>query len=265
MNFLYIVIIAVVLAVQPVTAGAFFDNLIPKNFLDCSDDNNPCIWDNLGAAIPDGVFTNAGKNIFAQYPIATRLFSGPTQYPPPDYAAYGILAFTVKPAPQELARYVTICTAYINTLPSAFDTEEDKDKQLVTVWPVTDDAVADKLNKKGNEIDCNDAVANYNHILAKQAISAAQKGGWQPSGIGPFLIAWAPGATLGQKDAAMLVINLSNVVTYEQAQAIMTHWANDIENDKSTWDGGFTVDSLRKYLQLWADTFGPDIWRLIKI
>lgn len=266
MKCLYTLIFASVLAVQPSSAAAaFVDKMFQGSFMNCTDPENPCIWDNLGAVVGEKAFRKAARNVFAEYPIATRLFSGPTQYPPTEYGAYGILAFTSRPVEQTHERHVAICRAYINKLPSATAIEDEKSKQLVTIWPIKTDSIADKLNEKGNSVDCNEAITNYNHTLAKRAISAAKKGDWKPTGNGPYLLAWAPGTTLGKEDTTVLAIDLSNIVTYEQALAMMNHWANDIESDKSTWDDGFTLESVREYLQRWADTFGPDIWRLIKI
>jgi hypothetical protein len=51
--------------------------------------------------------------------IASRLFAGPDQYPPEEFAAYGILAFRSRASSQDRARHLMICEAYAATLPHA--------------------------------------------------------------------------------------------------------------------------------------------------
>jgi hypothetical protein len=45
--------------------------------------------------------------------LASRLFAGPTQYPPTDFAAYGIVAFKTRATAEDKPRYEMICNAYV--------------------------------------------------------------------------------------------------------------------------------------------------------
>ena len=55
--------------------------------------------------------------------IASRIFAGPNQYPPKEFAAYSIVAFPSRPSLHDRDRYLTICHAYVATLPHASELE----------------------------------------------------------------------------------------------------------------------------------------------
>ncbi len=78
---------------------------------------------------------------------ATSAFVGPHMYPPRNYGAYGIVAFPSLLTPGTAARYIKVCEAYVATLPPASTTEIPEDRQMVTVWPVTDPNLARTLSE----------------------------------------------------------------------------------------------------------------------
>ena len=67
---------------------------------------------------------------------AARIFAGPTQYPPEDFAAYGILAFRARASLYDHDRHSMMCQAYASGLPHTTELSIPDSQQMVTVWPV---------------------------------------------------------------------------------------------------------------------------------
>ncbi len=65
-------------------------------------------------------------------------------------------------------------------------------------------------------------------VIAQQALKDAEMSGRNPSGGGPYLLAWSPSADKGKPDALVLVSDLSDITTYEQAQERFLAWSRDI-------------------------------------
>jgi hypothetical protein len=197
---------------------------------------------------------------------ASRLFAGPGQYPPGEFAAYGILAFRSRATSQDRDRHVIICEAYIAGLPHVSELSVEPMKQMVTVWPTDSDENADKLNRMARTDVCHSAIDNYGLAASLQAIKeavATEKA--ELSGIGPFLLAWSPSSEKGNKDALVLVMNLSGVTTYGQAQQILAEWSRDIERNPELWRDGWDIEKLRLEIRLWVDRYGPQILMLFGV
>lgn len=199
--------------------------------------------------------------------MATRIFAGPTEYPPVEYAAYGIVAFRSVPSQSDMARYKNICVAYLTTLPPP-PVNRPKKAQMVTVWPVMTADVSKRLNKaqpiaKGNEKSaekaCEDALSSYNLQLGHLAIKAARIQGEDVDGIGPYLLAWSPSEKYGSDKAVVLVADLSEVQSYLDAQKAMVAWVNDIESDPEIWGNEFTVERIRQKIKKMVDRYGAGI------
>lgn len=101
--------------------------------------------DNLGQVLQDATATIAANSTDSDR-LATRIFAAPEEYPPTEYAAYGIIAFRSLPSPADKVRYHQICLAYYNTLPASPPQFPEK-QQMVTVWPVTSAKASKKLNE----------------------------------------------------------------------------------------------------------------------
>jgi hypothetical protein len=187
---------------------------------------------------------------------ASRVFAGPDQYPPEEFAAYGIVAFPSRASPHTKDRHVMICNAYVATLPHADELPVPRIEQMATVWPVREDAVADVLNHSRQPDVCEKAVLNYGLTLAKRALKEAMVAGVETAGLGPFLLAWSPSTDKGKKDALVLVSDLSDVTTYAQAESILLAWSNDIESDPTLWKNGWNVERLRLKIRHWVDNYG---------
>ncbi|RCK46591.1 hypothetical protein [Thalassospira profundimaris] len=185
---------------------------------------------------------------------ASRIFAGPTQYPPTDYAAYGIIAFPIKASSSnERQRHEIICKAYVSSLTVSFQLPIPKEKQMVTVWPVSEDAVASQLTTGTADSVCPTAVERYNLQAGQNAIKAANLEGADLSSVGPFLIAWAP--THG-KQSKIIVLDLKNVVNAAQADQVMRKWVSDVEQPPELWRTGWDFETIRLALQQWIDKTG---------
>jgi hypothetical protein len=197
---------------------------------------------------------------------ASRLFAGPGQYPPEEFAAYGILAFRSRATSQDRDRHLIICEAYIAGLPHASELRVEPAEQMVTIWPADSDEDADELNRMARTDVCGAAIDNYGLTASLQAIKEAEATKQADlSGIGPFLLAWSPSSEKGNKDALVLVMNLSGVTTYGQAQQILAEWSRDIERNPELWRDGWDIEKVRLEIRLWVDRYGPQILTLFGV
>lgn len=191
--------------------------------------------------------------------LPSRVFSGPNQYPPRNFAAYGIVAFRSRPSVHDRDRYVMICHAYISTLPHASELEAPSTEQMVTVWPLDRDNLASQLNYgeiTSTQDSCGTAVDNYGLVISQAALKEAEYAGVPGNTAGPLLLAWSPPTDKGRRDALVLVSDLSDVTTYDQAWELFLAWSRDIERDPTLWSKGWRVEALRRKIQLWVDKYG---------
>jgi hypothetical protein len=191
---------------------------------------------------------------------ASRLFSGPAQFPPEDFRAYGVVAFPSRATSHDRDRHLMICEAYVAALPHADDLSiQPRANQMVTVWPVDNLDTAKQLNGGATGNVCPQAVDAYSLVSAQQAIHEARQTGLDLSARGPFLLAWSPSNSKGTEDALVLVADLSDVDTPERSLEIMRRWTTDIEKDPKLWDDGWDLELLRVKLRDWVDDIGPKI------
>ena len=80
--------------------------------------------------------------------------SGPGQLPPQDFAAYGMVVFTARASRFDRPRHEMFCEAYLSALPTAGELDRPKSEQMVTIWPVTEDGIADALNDAPSDATC---------------------------------------------------------------------------------------------------------------
>jgi hypothetical protein len=204
---------------------------------------------------------------------ASRAFAGPRQYPPTQFAAYGIVAFQSLPFDtDETNRYVNICRGYLAAVPRAknlLDQGIPLSKQMVTVWPLDNARLSDKLNITDQDpsLICRKAVLAIDIASSRNAIVNARltKPGESFDGRGPYVIAWSPAQSFGKPNAAVLVLNLSNVSTAAQAAELFRAWSSDVEGNPQLWTGGWNNQSLKVILRLWADRWGSKILSLLSM
>ena len=197
---------------------------------------------------------------------SSRAFLEPHDYPPQEYAAYGILAFSALATPVSRPRLVIICEAYIASLPHTTELTElgvPPAKQMVTVWPVVSKTLADKLNNALTQASCGNAIDHYHLATGLTALAHAEITGEDISGDGPFLLAWSPSTRKGKTDTLVLIMDLSDLTTSEQAISMMRDWRDRIEQDTSLWDNGWSAERLRVKLQFWADKYGPGVLKIL--
>ena len=194
---------------------------------------------------------------------SSRAFLEPHNFPPQEYAAYGILAFSALSTTASRPRLVIICEAYIASLPHTTELGVPSAKQMVTVWPVVSKTLADELNNALTQASCGKAVDHYHLATGLTALGHAEMTGEDVSGDGPFLLAWSPSTKKGETDTLVLILDLSDLTTSEQAISIMRDWRDRIEQDTSLWDNGWSTERLRVKLQFWADKYGPGVLKIL--
>jgi hypothetical protein len=204
---------------------------------------------------------------------ASRAFAGPREYPPTQFAAYGIVAFQSLPFDtDETNRYINICRGYLAAVPRAknlLDQGIPLSKQMVTVWTLDNARLSGELNSTNQDpsLMCRKAVSAIDIVSSRNAILNARltKPGKSFDGRGPYVIAWSPAQSFGKTNAAVLVLNLSNVSTSAQAAEIFRAWSNDIEANPQLWTGGWNNTSIRVILRLWADRWGSKVLSLLSM
>ncbi len=191
---------------------------------------------------------------------ASRLFAGPNQYPPTSFAAYGILAFPSRPTPNDRDRYKMFCEAYMAVFSLAWELGIPDSQQMVTVWPMAAESMADDLNKAPRrDTACDAAVDNYGLAAADRAFNDATQAGASFNGRGPFLLAWSPPTQKGQASALVLGENLSNVTTPNEAKIRLLTWKSEILKNPELWRGGWNVELIRITIREFVDQFGQII------
>ena len=153
-----------------------------------------------------------------------------------------------------------ICEAYITTLPHSGEVHRSLDKQMVTVWPINSDADAVRLNAQPLNDLCKEAVQHYGLLTSLEAIKDARLSNATVSGRGPFLLAWSPAAQKAQVGSLVLISNLSDVTTLQQAKDLFSSWSNDIQGNPDIWKKGWNIEKLRLVIRLWADKYGTQFF-----
>jgi len=129
-------------------------------------------------------------------------------------------------------------------------------------WPLESDLIANNTNRLARTAVCETVIDHYGLAVAQQDL---REGKILNGAIGgPFLLAWSPAVEKGRPGSLMLKVDLSHVTTAEEARRIFIKWHDDIE-DPSTWEMGWSLESLRSALRQWADEVGPQILQLISL
>ncbi|MGI9486080.1 MAG: hypothetical protein ACR2RF_09435 [Geminicoccaceae bacterium] len=185
---------------------------------------------------------------------ASRLFAGPGQQLPGSYRAYGIVAFKSRATEYDRDRHLTICKAYYSSLSSSSTLAEKHDiprsRQMVTVWPIETDAAAQALESGEEEEICDSAVDHYDLERASVDRNDPAFNRHVNDGRGPFLLAWSPTNKVGELNVEVLILDLSYVDTYAQAQRMFHLWVDEIQGDISLWDQeGWDVPQLQSKIR----------------
>jgi hypothetical protein len=221
----------------------------------------------IGSAIGGGrgaaIGAAAGAALAGDPILASRLFAGPTQFPPHDFAAYGILAFKTRATADDTPRYEMMCNAYVAGLLHFTDVKAPLKRQMVTVWPIESDNQAIRINKMPRESLCPEAVRRYGLPTSLEAIGSARRSHMRFDDTGPYLLAWSPSETKGQPDALVLVSDLSDVTTLDQAKQLFFDWFSKIQENPELWRPGWDLAKLKILIRLWADKYGEKLLKVL--
>jgi hypothetical protein len=106
---------------------------------------------------------------------------------------------------------------------------------MVTVWPLDDGTLSNTLNTADLKHDgmCRRAVLSIDLVASRNSIVQARTALRNTSfdDKGPYVIAWSPARSFGKSQAAVLVLNLSNVTTGAQAVEMFREWSEKIEQN----------------------------------
>lgn len=200
---------------------------------------------------------------------ASRIFAGPRQFPPEDFAAYAILASWTDPR-SERERFIAICMAYTTILTRAYSVlAPEPEHQLVTVWPVDSANLAQELTGGGsNDERCVVAVDRYDLEIAREAMRDAEAGSPELRSAlagrkGPFLIAWNPSEDKGESDVPIFRMDLSNVRTQAQAEAFLRLWRQGILDNAENWLDGWHDPGVRMRVRLFLENKAEDATQAI--
>jgi hypothetical protein len=192
--------------------------------------------------------------------LATRTFVGPQDFPPADYPAYGLVVFPDLTTASSRDRYINVCEAYWAALVAVPYSSLPPEKQMVTVWPVHNESLADKINNQPMGPACATAVDEYDLATALAAIGEA--GTLKKiMGRGPFLLAWSPAFSKGKDGVPVLFLDLSGAVTQQQFLDYFNKWRDDIQENPELWKAptGWSLEAVRLKFQEFADATGGQI------
>jgi hypothetical protein len=192
----------------------------------------------------------------------SRAFLRAADIPPPDVGAYGVVALKARATSASSARLNMLCHAYLSSLPAQQDLPASISisQQMVTIWPVQDPAAVGQGQK-----DCAVLLDHYDLYAGQSAIRDAQSQGQPMGGRGPFLIGWSPSSSRHIPDAVVLVIDMSAFDQQDSFDDALRFWQQKVVDDPALWRSGFTVERVRLAVRDFADRYGEDILKAIKI
>jgi hypothetical protein len=191
-----------------------------------------------------------------------RALIEPGEKPPRDVGAYGIVAFSSLPLPSEVERYKFVCEAFKATLIPQQDLSQDTPlaEQMVTYWPIRN-----KFTEEAKRADCPHMVATYDLKTGLDAIYDADKLGERLSERrGPFLVGWSPSIQRYQKDALVLVMDMSSLEGQQSFLEVFKAWRQKITDNPEMWKKGFDAAGIRMTIRDTLDRYGEGLLKLIK-
>ena len=208
----------------------------------------------LAVASKAGQQAQSTTTVDANLIVTSRRFLEHHDYPPVATAAYGIVALTQLPTPEDKKRVDAVCNAYVATFPYSTNIQAPVGQQMVTVWPVDDHRTLLKMEQTKDATGvCDLAVQHYDLPTSLTAIKEAESTARNTrlDGVGPYLLAWAPSSTKGKKDTLVLVRDLSGATKEAAFEDYFREWRDSIEKDPSVWSNGFSLEMS------WTPDLGP--------
>ncbi|KJC52971.1 hypothetical protein UP10_10230 [Bradyrhizobium sp. LTSPM299] len=153
-----------------------------------------------------------------------------------------------------------VCNSFVAFFPRQETASAPLKDQMVTIWPLDNPDA-----KQARNDDCEFAVAHYDLNASEAAISDAQHQHANFDGEGPYLVGWSPSNTRGEPDKLVLVIDMSA----DNSQALIDQkflfWKKQIVEDPSRWRHGFSIESVRAAIRIFADQYGQAMLDAIKL
>lgn len=194
--------------------------------------------------------------------LPVRALIEPSEVPPREVAAYGIVAFSALPIGSEINRYKFVCEAFKATLISQSDLPPNTalSEQMITFWPIKD-----KKKAEAAKMDCGYLVPSYDLKTGLDAIHDADpKNNNLAERRGPFLIAWSPSESRYRGDSLVLVMDLSSIDEQESFMEVFRTWRHKITDDPAIWKKGFDIETVRRTVREVLDHYGESILKVIR-
>ena len=173
-----------------------------------------------------------------------------------------MVAFTSLPLPREVERHKYVCEAYKTTLinQESLPSDTPPSVQMVTFWPIKN-----KRTSAARQMDCDHLIAAYDLSAALQAIQDADN---QREALasrrGPFLIGWSPAKSRFERNAVVLVMDLSRLDSQESIAEVFKAWRQKIIDDPGLWRNGWDLRTVRLVLRDTLDRYGESLVKFIK-
>ena len=180
--------------------------------------------------------------------------------PPVGAGAYGLVVFQSKATSANRSKLKLVCNAFVAFFPRSETSTTPLKDQMITVWPLDyPDA------KQARKDDCDYVIAHYDLNASEAAIRDARLQHAGFDGEGPYLVGWSPSNARGVPDQLVLVIDMSA----DNSQALIDQkflfWKKQIVEDPSRWRNGFSIESVRAAIRIFADQYGQSILEAIKL
>jgi hypothetical protein len=180
--------------------------------------------------------------------------------PPVGAGAYGLVVFHSKATPANRSKLKMVCNAFVAFFPRQETSRVPLIDQMVTVWPLDNPDA-----KQAKKDDCDYAINHYDLNASEAAIKDARLQSAKFDGEGPYLVGWSPSNARGAPDKLVLVIDMSA----DNSQALIDQkflfWKKQIVEDPSRWRNGFSIESVRAAIRIFADQYGRAMLDAIKL
>lgn len=213
------------------------------------------------AVRPSSAATTPSESDSATTPLEpVRAYLRAREIPPAGAGAYGLVVFHSKATSANQAKLTMVCNSFVAFFPRQETASAPLKDQMVTIWPLDNPDA-----KQARNDDCEFAVAHYDLNASEAAISDAQHQHANFDGEGPYLVGWSPSNTRGEPDKLVLVIDMSA----DNSQALIDQkflfWKKQIVEDPSRWRHGFSIESVRAAIRIFADQYGQAMLDAIKL
>ncbi|WP_426436095.1 hypothetical protein [Bradyrhizobium genosp. P] len=213
------------------------------------------------AVRPGRAATTAGDSGSVTTPLEpVRAYVRAKEIPPVGAGAYGLVVFHSKATSANRSKLTMVCNSFVAFFPRQETASAPLKDQMITIWPLDNPDA-----QQARDDDCDFAVAHYDLNASEAAIRDAQLQHANFDGEGPYLVGWSPSNARGEPDKLVLVIDMSA----DNSQALIDQkflfWKKQIVEDPSRWRHGFSIESVRAAIRIFADQYGQAMLDAIKL